>query len=179
MSYDPDRYVEALRFAAQAHLRQKEPGSELPYLVHVASVAGELIASLAASPLDEPDLAVQCALLHDTVEDTGVTPEELAARFGPAVSAGVDALSKRADLPKERQMADSLDRILENPREIAAVKLADRIVNLREPPHYWPREKRQAYREEARLILQRLGHASPALAERLRARIAAYEQYTK
>lgn len=179
MPFNPDRYVEAMRFAAEAHCQQLEPGSHLPYLVHVVAVASEVIASLAAEPLESPhdDIAVQCALLHDTVEDTAITLSLLAERFGDAVAAGVDALSKRSALPKERQMVDSLERILTQPPEIARVKLADRIINLNAPPPYWPNDKRIAYRAEGELILARLGHTSPFLAERLRKRIMGYERY--
>lgn len=169
--FSPDRYLAALRFAAEKHLQQKFPGSDLPYLVHVATVAAEVIAHLPVLGLANPDLAVSCALLHDTLEDTTTTHEELVARFGGAVAAGVQALTKR-DVPDK--MADSLRRIREQPREVWIVKLADRIANMDAPPHYWTAEKRLAYRDEALVIADALGSASPALDARLRARIAAY-----
>ena len=68
--FSPDRYVDAMRFAAAAHNAQKEPGADLPYLVHVVSVASEVIAALPSHPELDADLAVTCALLHDAVEDT-------------------------------------------------------------------------------------------------------------
>jgi len=174
--YSPDRYVDAMRFAATAHNAQKELGHDLPYLVHVVSVAAEVIAALPSDA--DGDLAVTCALLHDTVEDTEVTLEQVAARYGDAVAAGVAALTKNAALPtKAEQMADSLRRITEQPREIAIVKLADRITNLSEPPHFWSKEKCATYRVEAGLIVDTLGYASPALAARLRARMEAYRAY--
>jgi (p)ppGpp synthase/HD superfamily hydrolase len=172
--FSPDRYVETMRFAATRHRAQKEPGHDLPYLVHVVSVAAEVIAALPLTPLADPELAVTCALLHDTVEDTDTTLDELAAKFGPAVAAGVAALTKDHTLPKPEQMPDSLRRIREQPPEIAVVKLADRITNLSTPPHYWTKEKCAAYRAEATAIADALGHASAALDARLRARIAAY-----
>jgi (p)ppGpp synthase/HD superfamily hydrolase len=175
--FSPERYVETMRFAAAKHLAQKEPGHDLPYLVHLVSVAAEVIASLPATPLADPELAVTCALLHDTVEDTATTLDEIAARFGPAVAAGVGALTKDASLPKPEQMPDSLRRIREQPPEIAAVKLADRITNLSAPPHYWTREKCGAYRVEAIAIADALGHASKTLDARLRARIETYAAY--
>lgn len=177
--FSPDRYVDALQFAAQAHAGATMPGSELPYLVHVVSVAAEVIAALPTLPDIDADLAVTCALLHDTVEDTSVTLDDIRARFGDAVAAGVSALTKDTTKFSEKadQMADSLRRILEQPREIAIVKLADRITNMSEPPHYWSREKRSKYREEAGVIADALGGASPALAARLRARIASYAQF--
>jgi (p)ppGpp synthase/HD superfamily hydrolase len=160
--FSPDRYVEAMRFAAARHAAQKEPGhADLPYLVHVVSVAAEVIAALPVTPLADPDLAVTCALLHDTVEDTETTLDELAARFGPAVAAGVAALTKDTALPKPAQMPDSLRRIRAQPPEIAVVKLADRITNLSAPPHYWTKDKCAAYRAEAVTIADSLGHAAP------------------
>ena len=175
--YSPDRYVETMRFAAARHVAQKEPGHDLPYLVHVVSVAAEVIAALPLTPLADPELAIACALLHDTVEDTETTLDEIAAKFGPAVAAGVAALTKNRALPKPEQMADSLRRIREQPPEIAVVKLADRITNLSAPPYYWTKEKCTRYRAEAATIADALGHASAALAARLRARIEAYAAY--
>ena len=176
--YSPDRYVDAMRFAAEAHNAQKEPGHDLPYLVHVVSVAAEVIAALPTFTGIDADLAVTCALLHDTVEDTRVTLDEVSARYGAAVAAGVSALTKNDKLEtKSEQMADSLRRIKEQPREIAVVKLADRITNMSAPPSYWSKEKCAAYRYEAGLIADTLGYVSPVLEARLRARIAAYVQY--
>lgn len=177
MPFDPERYVAAMRFAAAAHRDQRVPGHDLPYLVHVVSVCAEVIASLEPEPAALPDLAVACALLHDTLEDTATTRDELRARFGDAVLQGVEALTKDAALPREQQMDDSLARIARCPPEIARVKLADRITNLAPPPHYWTPDKCAAYRAEAVRIEGRLGPASPLLAGRLRAKIAAYAQY--
>jgi len=187
--FDPDRYVAALWFAADRHRGQLVPGTELPYLVHVTSVAAEVIAALPGSGLDE-DLAVVCALLHDTLEDTVTTDHEhralaadLAHRFGPAVRDGVAALSKHATaadgapIPKPAQMADSLRRIQAQPFAVWAVKLADRITNLAPPPPHWTPAKCTTYRAEAQTIVDLLGEASPTLATRLRARITAYARY--
>jgi len=169
--YSPDRYLAALRFAAEKHLPQKFPGTDLPYLMHVVTVASEVIAHLPVLDLADPDLAVTCALLHDTLEDTTATYDEVAARFGVPVADGVQALTKR-DVPDK--MADSLRRIRLQPREIWVVKLADRIANMDAPPHYWTAEKKRAYRAEALVIADALGSAAQVLDARLRARIAAY-----
>ena len=172
--WSSDAYARAARFAAAAHLGQKYPGTELPYLLHVTNVAAEVMAALACEPAADPDLALQCAVLHDTVEDCGVTAEILSAEFGPAVAAGVLALSKDPALPKAQAMADSLRRIQLEPREVWIVKLADRINNLDVPPPYWSAAKIDAYRAEAGDIADALGAASPYLLARLRAKIAAY-----
>lgn len=170
--WSPDRYVAALRFAAERHAGQRVPGSELPYVVHVVSVAAEVIAAIADA--DDPELAVVCALLHDTLEDTPTSHAELAAAFGAAVADGVRALSKDPAVAAGVRMADSLRRIRAQPRSVWMVKLADRITNLAPPPAHWTADKCRAYRAEAVEIVEALGAASPRLEARLRARIAAY-----
>lgn len=176
--YSPDRYVAALRFAAERHAGQTVPGTALPYLLHVTSVAAELIATLPVPGID-PDLAVTCALLHDTIEDTRTSHAELVQAFGKPVADGVQALSKseNEELSKAERMADSLRRIRLQPPEVWMVKLADRITNLAPPPAHWSADKRRAYRAEAVTIADALGSASPALDARIRARIASYAAY--
>jgi (p)ppGpp synthase/HD superfamily hydrolase len=98
--FSPDRYTEALHFAARRHADQRVPGTGFPYVVHITSVAAEVIASLAITPVENAELAILCALLHDTIEDTGTTYAEVEARFGSQVAAGVQALSKNSALPK-------------------------------------------------------------------------------
>jgi len=181
MVFDPDRYVAALRFAAERHHGQRMIESELPYLVHVTSVAAETLAGLAGlaelgAGLDA-DLAVGCALLHDTLEDTATTHGELVDRFGAAIADGVQALTKDAALPKPARMADSLRRIELQPHAVWLVKLADRITNLAPPPAGWSSDKRRAYRDEAITIADALGAASPALDAKIRARITRYAGY--
>src|SRR5215510_3340555 len=99
--FSVDLYLKALRFAAAAHGAQKVPGTEHPYLVHVCSVAAEVIGALEAEAHPQPDLAVQCALLHDVAEDTLVGIGPIEAEFGTAVAAGVAALTKDDGLTKE------------------------------------------------------------------------------
>ena len=66
--FSADRYVAALRFAAAAHTGKKVPGTELPYLVHLTSVAAEVIAAWPSTLGIDGELAVVCALLHDSIE---------------------------------------------------------------------------------------------------------------
>lgn len=176
--WSPDVYVAAFRFAGRAHRGQTYPGSDgLPYIMHISMVTMEVMGALAVEQVDEPDLAMQCAILHDTIEDTEATYEQVAAEFGRPVANGVLALSKDSSLPKADRMADSLRRIREQPREVWIVKLADRISNLEPPPDYWSSEKRARYRDEAGDILAALGSASPYLSGRIQAKIGAYHAY--
>lgn len=169
-----DRWLAAWDFAAIAHRTQKVPGREIPYLVHLGAVSMEILVAHLQRPFERIDLAVECALLHDTLEDTDTEEGELVARFGVDVAAGVRALTKVSTLSKPDAMADSLRRIRDQPLEVWAVKLADRITNLAPPPSHWTADKVAAYREEARTILDVLGEAHEPLAARLASRIAAY-----
>jgi (p)ppGpp synthase/HD superfamily hydrolase len=172
--FSPDLYARALRFAAAAHGCQQVPGSNLPYILHLCSVAAEVIAVLEREPPREPNLAVACALLHDVAEDTDVKTTAIRQSFGVRVARGVAALTKKLNLPKNRRTDDSLVRIRRQPREVWLVKLADRLVNLQPPPADWSPAKCRAYRREAKRILNALGSASPLLASRLRDRIEKY-----
>ncbi|MDR2352677.1 MAG: bifunctional (p)ppGpp synthetase/guanosine-3',5'-bis(diphosphate) 3'-pyrophosphohydrolase, partial [Deltaproteobacteria bacterium] len=111
------------------------------------------------------DLAINCAILHDTVEDTKVTIEDVVRNFGESVARGVLALTKNNNLPKELRMEDSLRRIKAEPAEIWLVKIADRICNLTPelPFHFWNREKCLSYAKEGEQILETLKGASPIM----------------
>ena len=178
LTWTQDKYVQAWDFACVAHHGQTYTGAVVgeffEYVNHPASVAMEVIHALAQHPEFDGNLAVQCALLHDTLEDTAVTYAQLCEHFGQLVADGVAALSKNPDLPKARQMADSLARIRLQPKEVWLVKLADRISNLQYVPPHWQAEKVVQYRVEAQLILATLGDASPALARRLAEHIQCY-----
>ena len=181
--WSPDAWLAAWRFAADAHQGQRVPGSELPYVVHVGAVAMEVASAVSVraqlgDPVARPDLAIQCALLHDVVEDTPVSAKAIAEQFGQAVADGVCALSKEPAVgDKPAQMRDSLARIRLQPAEIWMVKLGDRITNLQPPPAHWKLDKIRRYREEAGLIHAQLGEACSVLGERLLAKIENYAQH--
>lgn len=172
--WSQDRFLDALAFAARSHGGQTVPGTGFPYVTHLTSVAQEVMAALSVEAGRDGALAVTAALLHDVIEDTPTQPAEVEARFGARILAAVLALTKNPELPKDRRMADSLERILEQPAEVAMVKMADRIVNLAPPPGHWNEAKITAYGAEAKQILEALGPSSPYLANRLGERIAGY-----
>jgi (p)ppGpp synthase/HD superfamily hydrolase len=173
-SWSQDAYIAAFRFAAAYHNQQKLPGTDWPYIVHVGLVCMEVLAAIADDPHVDGDLAVQCALLHDTIEDTDATYEMLRDAFGPHVADGVLALTKNTALAGEDRLKDSLRRIRQQPREVWMVKLADRVTNLQNPPADWSETKRKSYLEDARQILDALESASPNLSSRLSEKMAAY-----
>ena len=178
--WNQEKYIKVWNFACTVHNGQHVPGTDLPYINHVGLVAMEAMAAIAlqSEKIESPDLLVSCALLHDTIEDTHVTYNELEKEFGLDVAGGVQALTKdKSLLTKAEQMADSLKRIKKQPKEIWMVKLADRITNLQPPPNYWDNVKIRKYRKEASTILEMLGEANTWLAERLKRKIDQYRQY--
>jgi guanosine-3',5'-bis(diphosphate) 3'-pyrophosphohydrolase len=174
-----DIYQKAILFATAKHhdIGQTIPGTDLPYLVHLSNVTMEIIfASQFTSDFDT-SFAVQLALLHDTLEDTDTTFEELSSVFSPSVAEGVLALSKNKLLPKQDQLTDSIQRIILQPKEVWSVKLADRITNLQQPPIHWPPAKISNYHNEAKFILNTLKGGNQYLEDRLTAKIIEYQSY--
>src|SRR5688500_4983655 len=106
-------YQAAIKFATEKHLEKGHnvPGTELPYVVHLSNVAMEIIITSFNSNNFNLSFAVQVALLHDTIEDTSTSFEELENKFGIEIAKAVSSLSKNSELPKEHQMQDSLTRI--------------------------------------------------------------------
>ena len=173
----PDLYAQALRFAATRHKGQPFLGTDFPYILHPMLVCMEVMAFFQNETHFDTDLTIQVALLHDVIEDTPTTHQDVKQQFGERVAQGVLALSKDKSLPKESRMQDSLQRIRQQPHEIWLVKLADRITNLASPPASWNTKKCAHYRQDAILIHEALKEASPFLAGRLLAKIAEYQQY--
>lgn len=172
-------YQKTITYATLKHLENNQviPDSQLPYVVHLSNVAMEIL--IAANNTKEFDLnfATQVALLHDTLEDTTTTFNELELEFGIEVAQGVSALTKNDKLPKDEKMLDSLNRILIQRKEVWAVKLADRITNLQKPPKTWDSLKKRNYKKEAETILENLKGGNQYLENRLRIKIQEYESY--
>lgn len=181
-NWSQDIYVKAWDFATMAHEGQTyggpTEGQRIPYINHIGSVAMELICGLGSDESLDGNLAIQCALLHDTIEDTNINFETIESHFGLEVAQGVQALTKNESLTtKDEQILDSIKRIKLQPKEVWMVKLADRITNLSEPPAYWPSEKRTKYREEALIIHKHLSISNELLATRLLSRSESYKKY--
>jgi (p)ppGpp synthase/HD superfamily hydrolase len=172
-------YQKTILFAAHKHSENNQliPDSQLPYVVHLSNVTMEIL--IAANNTKEFDLnfATQIALLHDTLEDTTTTFDELELEFGIEIAEGVSALTKNINLPKEERMHDSLNRILTQRKEVWAVKLADRITNLQKPPKSWDSLKKRKYKTEAETILEKLKEANQYLENRLLMKIQEYESF--
>ena len=166
-----NRLIFALDFAARKHRDQRRKDVDAsPYINHPIALANVLANE---AGVDEEDVLI-AAILHDTLEDTSTTYDELEREFGTKIAKAVHALTKNTDLPKEQQMKDSLKRIKSMSPEVWAVKLADRITNLQPPPPHWDNDRKIRYREEAGLILSELKDGNEFLAKRLEEKIEEY-----
>jgi len=172
-------YQETIKFAAAKHaeINQTIPGTNLPYVVHLSNVAMEILIAAKHSAEFKLDFALKVALLHDTLEDTNTTLEEISQDFGDDIALAVLALTKNDHLPKTDKMSDSIQRIKKLQKEVWAVKLADRITNLQLPPAHWETAKKIAYREEAIFLLQELEGGNGYLENRLKDKIESYKVY--
>ncbi|WP_130734658.1 HD domain-containing protein [Flavobacterium sp. J27] len=173
------QYQKAMRFAAQKHadINQLVPGTNLPYVVHLSNVAMEILITAQKTAHFDSIFAVQVALLHDVLEDTATTFDEIVTEFGKEIADGVLALTKNKTIPKEEQMEDSLNRIKTLPKEVWAVKLADRITNLQVPPKHWSLEKITNYQKQAVFIHDSLKSGNAYLEHRLWEKTIAYLKY--
>lgn len=172
-------YQKTLLFAAKKHtsVNQVLSGSELPYIVHLSNVAMEILIASQHSKEFDVNFAIQVALLHDTIEDTETTFEEIEANFNTEIAEAVLALTKNETIEKSKKMIDSLTRIKKLRKEVWAIKLADRITNLQSPPNHWDAEKIQNYYKEAILISETLSGSNEYLENRLKYKIEEYIKY--
>lgn len=157
-----EKVREAYLFAEEAHRGQLRKSGE-PYITHPVAVA-EILASLR---MDADTVAA--GLLHDTLEDCGVAPEELERRFGLAVrklvegETKVSKLYKLANLEGEEKRAEDLRQMFIAMAEdvrIIIVKLADRLHNLRTLEHMPPEKQRRIAKETLEIyapLAHRLG----------------------
>lgn len=179
--FSQEKYLKALNYAALAHKDQLTPKGQ-PYITHVASVAMEVLHACEESKIElkKADLAITCALLHDVIEDTDFTYDDIFNEFGLEISEGVDALTKDKTLAtKHLQMQDSIEKLLGQPYEIQMVKLADRITNLTQPPKSWDAQKIFNYHKEAKFIMSCLKNSNAYLSKRLEDKISEYRVYIK
>jgi len=172
-----EKYQKAIAFAGYAHKNQLVPGKEYNYIVHVSNVAAEIARLIMIENIGDEDLAIQCALLHDVIEDTNTKIDDIKNEFGEKVLNGILALTKNDNIIKENRIKDSLERIKEQGKEIACVKMADRITNLQRPPKYWKKEKIKKYMAESIIIYDELKGYSIFLGNRLKDKIKEYEKY--
>jgi len=152
-SYHPDPDLDVIKkayvYSAKVHQGQLRKSGE-PYLVHPLEVAG----ILAQLKLDESSIVT--GLLHDTIEDTLATPEELTELFGPEVAQLVDGVTKlskfsaSATLSQEDKQAENFRKMIiamAQDIRVILVKLADRTHNMRTLDHMKPEKQARIAQE--------------------------------
>jgi guanosine-3',5'-bis(diphosphate) 3'-pyrophosphohydrolase len=143
-------FAKAVAFAADKHRNQRRKDAEAsPYINHPIALANVL-----ANEGGVDDVTVLCAaVLHDTIEDTETTADELRAHFGSKVAAVVVEVTDDKSLDPSLRKQRQVEHAPHLSPEAKLVKLADKISNLRDilasPPVDWPAERKQAYFEWA------------------------------
>ena len=167
----------AYRFAQEAHKTQKRDDGT-PYYHHCARTARNLMDNFGVK---DPDV-IKAALLHDTLEDCKIRPDEIKARFGPKVAALVQAMTKPEcqawesyDQRNDRYLRD---QILNGPPGALEIKLADRMDNI-DDLHLVPDRTMVArYIEDTQHHYVPLAFArDPAFGERLQQRLNGVERW--
>lgn len=157
---DEDLLNRAYVFGIKAHGNQKRDSGD-PYFSHPLEVAGIL------TDLKLDDAAIVTALLHDTIEDTDTTRDEVARAFGERVAAIVAEVTDDKTLAKAERKEAQVEHAAHISREAKLVKLADKICNLRDvvahPPAGWSLERRREYFDWAKRVVDRLRGAHPGL----------------
>jgi guanosine-3',5'-bis(diphosphate) 3'-pyrophosphohydrolase len=158
------RLFHALDFAASKHREHRRKDAvRSPYVNHLIEVID--ILTNTGEVEDEPTL--MAAALHDTLEDTATTAEELEAAFGPEVRAIVEEVSDDERLPKSERKRLQVERAAERSRAAKLVMLGDKISNVRDvtrrPPPAWTLEGTGRYFDWTEQVVARIRGTNAAL----------------
>lgn len=139
-------FLKALRFAAEKHsLQRRKDKDASPYINHPIQVAETL---WTLGKINDNNTLI-AGLLHDILEDTPTTPEEIRTQFGPDILGLVKELTDDKTLPKAERKQQQIDNASHKSQRAKQIKLADKICNLHDlihsPPHDWSLERRQQY----------------------------------
>ena len=168
--------MKAAHFAAQKHVNQRRKGvSGEPYVNHLIEAA-----ELVASALSQPDSnLIAATLLHDTIEDTGVTKAELVEQFGQDVADLVAEVTDDKSLPKKERKRLQVAHASEKSPRAQTIKLADKISNLRailtSPPADWDLNRRKEYFAWAKSVIDGIAVPNRILKAEFDATVAKFE----
>jgi len=159
-----NRLVAALAFAAQKHRDQRRKDlAASPYINHPIALANVLANEVG---IDDERVLI-AAVLHDTVEDTNTTEQELVREFGKEISDIVMEVTDDKSLPSAERKQRQIEHASTISRRAKLVKLADKICNLRDihnnPPADWSPERKQEYYDWAKAVISGLRGVHPAL----------------
>ena len=157
----------ALRFAAWKHRDQRRKGPHsVPYINHPIDLANVLWFE---GQVRDP-LVIAAAILHDTIEDTETTPDELRGAFGATVAGIVDEVTDVTWLRKRARKKLQVARAGRASKRARLVKLADKICNLRDikahPPRDWTLDRRREYFDWALSVVDEIRGTNARLERR-------------
>jgi GTP diphosphokinase / guanosine-3',5'-bis(diphosphate) 3'-diphosphatase len=160
-AHDIPLILKAVEFAAQKHRDQRRKDAVAsPYINHPIALANILANECGITDA----IVLAAALLHDTVEDTETTPQELESAFGRNVARIVMEVTDDKALPKAERKELQVSHAADLSYEAKLVKLADKIANLRDmntsPPSDWPLDRRREYFDWAKRVVDRIGGVS-------------------
>ena len=164
--------LKAAHFAAQKHRDQRRKDEEVsPYINHPISVA-KIISEI--GNIEDPEV-LAAALLHDTLEDTETTVEELIDNFGERVCSLVEEVTDDKTLPKFERKQRQIDHAKELTDGAALIKLGDKISNVTDitntPPTNWDSERRLEYFEWAEEVINNCPKVNTSLEKYFKASI--------
>jgi guanosine-3',5'-bis(diphosphate) 3'-pyrophosphohydrolase len=167
MKNDLAKFIEAASFAAKRHRNQKRKGADgEPYINHPLEAAN-LLANV--GKVEDYDVLI-AALLHDTIEDTETTKEEITELFGEKVCALVLEVTDDRTLPKPARKQMQIEHAPHLSTGAKLVKLADKISNITDiinnPPHDWSLERKREYIEWGEKVVKGLRGANAELEKR-------------
>ena len=166
------RLLEAVRFAAEQHRDDRRKGSTgAPYINHPITVAEQL----AAAGLGDDTELLMAAVLHDVVEDTGATGEQLERLFGARVAATVLEVSDDKSLEKGERKRLTVETLGQKSDSARLIKLSDLIANVYDVIHHpppWTRGRKLDYLTWAHRCLGAMQGTHPDLERRLQDLIA-------
>ena len=156
--------LKAANFAAQKHRDQRRKDKDIsPYINHPISVA-KIISEI--GNVEDPEV-LSAALLHDTLEDTKTTPEELIDNFGERVCSLVQEVTDDITLPKLERKQRQIDHAKEISGDAALIKLGDKISNVTDitktAPTNWDSRRRLEYFEWAEKVINNCPRVNTSL----------------
>ncbi|MGH8546883.1 MAG: HD domain-containing protein [Gammaproteobacteria bacterium] len=146
--------LRAIDFAARKHRDQRRKDEEAsPYINHPISVS-LLLAEI--GEITDPEV-LSAAILHDTLEDTDTTPEELEAAFGMRIRKLVEEVTDDKRLPKAERKQRQIDHACQLSPDAVLIKLGDKISNVLDvthsPPTDWDLQRRREYLDWAEAVV--------------------------
>jgi GTP diphosphokinase / guanosine-3',5'-bis(diphosphate) 3'-diphosphatase len=164
MQEDLSLFLKAVSFSADKHRDQRRKGeSASPYVNHPIEVANVLWTVGEVHDV----ITIVGALLHDTIEDTATTEEEIRASFGPDVLALVLEVSDDKTLPNQERKQKQITKAPFLSHRAKQLKLADKTCNIKDianfPPQNWSWQRKMQYLEWAAAVVTGLRGVNSAL----------------